>query len=499
MFLNTGSVRINALKTNALAITTSIALLSNIPTASATSVGQFYSELVTGQQVSLTLLNHLKSTERYTRYPDKNVDGMYRQYEWGQSVGLFYTSGKASFSKDSTLAMSFDVGYNHMFKLADSYPGGVHNWNAGEKIFMSKDCFWTGGEPYKGQYKCNDTSGYGKLPVANVRLDWGKGQQRGFMRVGDGFYNTGMITSADLDSALLSSYRGVMAQHSQNGYIFDGGFVTGFMGGNESKMGNLTGNSNYYDPYPLTYDYLYTMRVRKNYQNSGYRAAYGEAKDFLRRSHVDVWYRHPLSSVTSVYVKGQYYYNRAAGDLWQQDVDKGQAAFDTYASAASYEFRLQYDALELMYGFTHIDAPRKNGNGSFSYGFGNAKGYLNLPTNGNYHGFRRDGMDARVVQLRYDFRNFGHPDLYVEYGYHWGEAPIIEKATGATKYGSEYEHAITLRYRPRTGALKGFVFNLQQAFHRPDDTLANIVENDPFPNRGDRTNTKLAISYMFNL
>ena len=487
------------MKVNAFAMTAAITLLSNIPTATATTVGQFYNELVAGQQVSMTFLNHLKTTERYTRYPDANVDGMYRQYEWGQSVGLFYSSGKAGFSKDNTLAMSFDLGYNHMFKLGASYPGDVHNWNAGEKIFISEDCFWTGGEPYKGQYKCNDSSGYGKLAVANVRLDWGKGRDRGYARVGDGFFNTGMITSADLDSALLSSYRGAMMQHSQNGYTFDAGFVTGFMGGNEAKMGNLTGNSNYYDPNPLTYDYLYTMRIRKNYQNAGYRAAYGEAQDYLRRSHAEVWYRHNLSAMTNVYMKGQYYYNQAAGDLWEEDVKKGMAAFDNYASAATYEFRVQHDAFEFMYGFTHIDAPKQGGNGSFSYGFGNAKGYLNLPTNGNYHGFRRDGEDARVVQVKYDFRNFGQPDLFIEYGYHWGEAPVMNKISGGTDYGREEEHAITIRYRPRTGMFKGVVFNLQQAFFRPDDTMAGVIDNDPFPNRGDRTATKFALSYKFNL
>lgn len=469
--------------------------------ANASAVGQAFDDMMSGSNVSVVLLNHGKMTEKYFKDKDKNIDGMDRQHEWGQALGLYYRTGRAQLG-NTPVKMNVNVGYSYMFNLSTDYPGGTHNWNAGEKIFISDDCYWSGGEPGKGQYKCNDSSSYGKLPIANIKFDWGKQRnERGFIRVGDGFYNTGMITAASDDDALLSSYRGIMGQQAWGEYIFDGAFVTGFMKGNDDTMRDLHGSANYYDPDPLTYDNLYTMRVRKKFADKGgYQVAYGEAKDYLRRSHASAYYNLKLAAQTNLFMQTQYYYNRKAGDLWDIDVDKGLASYDEYASALSYEFRLRQGGLEFLYGFTKINAPRENGsgNGSFSYGFGDAKGYLKLPTSGNYHGFRRDGEEAMVVGTKYDFRSFGMPRLYIDYRYHWGKAPINSKTTGEIEYGKESEHAITMSYEPREGMMQGFVFNLKQAFYRPDETLAQIQPGE-ISEKGDKTATKFIVSYMFNI
>lgn len=475
--------------------------MSAMPLTAMADAGELYNQFIKDGTVTVVLLNHGKTTEKYFRDTKNDIDGMDRQYEWGQSVGLFFRSGKVPMLSDN-VTLSANLGYSYMFKLGDSYPGDVHNWNAGEKIFISEDCFWSGGEPGKGQYKCNETSGYGKLPVANVQMNWGKERsQSGFMKIGDGFYNTGMITTATDDDALLSSYRGAMAQQHYNGYIFDGAYVTGFMSGNDDTMRDLSGNANYYAPDPLSYDYLYTFRIRKKFDEpGGYQVAYGEAKDYLRRFHSSAYYTLGITPQTNLFMQAQYYYNHKAGDLWDQDVEKGLAAFDEYASALSYEFRLKYDAWQLLYGFTKINAPRENGsaNGSFSYGFGNAKGYLKLPTSGNYHGFRRDGEEAMVVGAKYDFRHFGLQDLNLEYRYHWGKAPIQNKYSGDTDYGREEEHAITLNYYPRSGLLRGLNVNLKQAFYRPDETLGQLQPGD-ISEKADKTATKLIVSYSFRI
>lgn len=467
----------------------------------ASTIGQVFDDMINGSRVTAVVLNHGKTTEKYFKDKSKDIDGIDRMYEWGQSFGLYYRSGKTQIG-DSPVKMNLNVGYSHMFKLSASYPGDTHGWNAGEKIFTSEDCTWSGGSPGKGQYKCTDTAGYGKVPVANVRFTWGKSRlDRGLLIIGDGFLNSGMITAATDDDALLSSYRGIMGKQAWNGYAFDAAFVTGFMKTNGSRMGDLEGNANYYDPNPLTYDYLYTMRVRKKFgTQGGYQIAYGEANDYLRRSHASAFYNLKLASQTKLHMKAQYYYNRKAGDLWDIDVAKGLASYDVYASALSYEFRLRQGGLEFLYGFTKINAPRENGstNGSFSYGFGGAKGYLKLPTSGNYHGFRRDGEEAMVVGTKYDFRSFGIPRLSLDYRYHWGKAPINSKASGEIMYGKESEHALTIIYEPRHGLMKGFTFNLKQAFYRPDDVLGQVSATDN-SRKADRTATKFIVSYIFDL
>ena len=480
--------------------TTSLFLMLTPFSISAAPLSDLSSALINNANVSMVLLNHGKTTEKYFRDTKKNIDGMDRQYEWGQAIGLFYKSGNLAIGNTGVSA-GIDLGYSYMFNLADKYPGDEHQWNAGEKIFMSEDCYWTGKDPGTGQYRCKSSSGYGKLPVANIRFNWGSTiYDRGFIRIGDGFYNTGMITAASDDDALLSSYRGVMTQFALNSWMIDGGYVTGFMSGNSDKMGDLEGNANYYDINPLTYDYLYTARVRKKFgDNAGFQVAYGEAKDYLRRSHASIYYTLNLGSQTNLFTQAQYYYNKKAGYLWDEDVKEDMAAFDDYASMLSYEFRLNYDAWQLLYGFTKTHAPSKSKDiGSFTYGFGNAKGYLKLPTSGNYHGFRRDGEEAHVVGLRYNFSHFDLPDLYLEYRYHWGNTPVKHKLTGDINYGKEEEHAFTASYEPSTGVMKGFVFNLKHALFRPDETVGQLNETD-IKEKADRTATKFVISYRFSL
>lgn len=471
--------------------------LTIFPVAGHTSViSDTFNDLTTGDTTTISLINYYKSTEKYTKYKPENIDGIKKQHEWGQSVGLFYKTGKTRIGETPVKA-SFNLGYGYVFELDTSYPGDVHNWNAGEKIFQSKECFWTGKEPGTGQYKCKELEGYGKLPVANMQLNW----RDGSMKIGDGFYTVGLISTADPDDALLSSYRGIMLKQKYQEYFFDGAYVTGFMAGNDDEMGDLTGNSNYYDINPLTYDYLYTARVRRKFGlDGGYQIAYGEAKDYLRRYHTDAWYRMKLNPQSSLLMKAQYYYNHEAGDLWQQELEKGQANFQSYASALSYEFQLDHDAWSLWYGFTKINAPLDNPdkNGSFSYGFGNAKGWLKLPTTGGYHGFRRDGTEAMVVGLSYDFRHLGLKDLKLSYRYHWADSPIKGKASGDIEYGSEFEHVIEAKYIPKSGMLKGLNFNFKQSFYRPDDTIAQLTAED-IPNKADKTAIKLIIGYSFNL
>ena len=494
MFIEIGNAVRALSKSNRAVLPVAVASLMTISAGvNASTIGRVFDDLSNGSQVSGVLLNHGKSTEKYFKV-GKNDPAMDRQYEWGQSVALYYRSGRTRIG-DTPVKVNFNLGYSYMFKLASDYPGDIHAWNYGEKIFMSEDCELVG-----TQYKCNDSTGYGKIPVANVKFDWGKSRtNRGMATIGDGFFNVGMITAATDDDALLSSYRGIMAQHTYGEYTVDGAYVIGFMSGNEDEMGDLSGGSNYYDPNPIKYDSLYTLRVRKKFgSTAGYQVAYGEAKDYLRRFHGAAYYNLKLDPQTLLFMQGQYYYNHKAGDLWEEDVEKGMASFDKYASAISYEFRLKRDAWELLYGFAKINAPKAGGNGSFSYGFGNAKGYLKLPTSGNYHGFRRDGEQAMVVAAKYDFRHFGLKDLNFTYGYHWGKAPTISKASDELVFGREHEHAITVGYEPRSGAMKGFVFNLKQAFHRPDAALGNVEATDP-SDKGDRTATKFIVSYMFTL
>lgn len=477
---------------------TIVALCATSSGVNASTLSNTFDELTTGDRLTAVLLSHGKTTEKYFKDTDREIDGIERQYELGQSLGLFYRTGKVRVGY-TPVKVSYNVGYSYMFNIADSYPGDRHNWNAGEKIFISENCSWSGGAPYKGQYKCEESSSYGKIAINNVRFNWGGKRNAGTLIVGDGFFNAGMITAATDDDALLSSYRGLMFKQSYGEYSFDGAYVIGFMSGNEDEMEDLRGNANYYDPNPLNYDSLYTMRVKRNFGKlAGYTLAYGEAKDYLRRSMASVYYNLSLNSRTNLYMQSQYYYNKSAGHLWDEEVEKGQANFDDYASAISYEFRLQRNAFELLYGFSKINAPKEGGNGSFSYGFGKSKGYLKLPTSGNYHGFRRDGEEGMVLAATYDFRYIGIPDLNLTYGYHWGDTPIESKTTGETVYGSEHEHAITVSYEPRRGLMKGFVFNLKQAFYRPDDTIAQLRE-DSLSNQGDKTATKFTMSYMFDI
>ncbi|HIF9180636.1 TPA: OprD family outer membrane porin [Photobacterium damselae] len=490
----------NFINHSALLSTISVyALLSSQP-LHASVFSDLRSAAISNANVSMVLLNHAKTTEKYFKDNKKDIDGMDRQYEWGQAIGLFYRSGNLPIGITGVTA-GIDVGYSYMFNLADKYPGNEHQWNAGEKIFMSEDCYWTGKEPGTGQYRCASSSGYGKLPVANIRFNWGKDiYNRGFLRIGDGFYNTGMITAATDDDALLSSYRGITTQFAVNNWLFDGGYVTGFMSGNGDKMEDLTGNANYYDIDPLKYDYLYTARVRKKFGNgAGFQVAYGEAQDYLRRSMASAYYTLNIAPQTNLFTQAQYYYNKKAGHLWEEDVADDLAAFDDYASLISYEFRLNYHSLQLLYGFTKVHAPSESkGVGSFSYGFGNAKGYLKLPTSGNYHGFRRDGEEAHVLGLRYYISAFNLDNMYLEYRYHWGKTPVKTKLTGDIDYGKEEEHAITASYEPQTGLMKGFVFNLKQAFYRPDEIVGQIGIND-IKEKADRTATKFIMSYKFNL
>lgn len=462
----------------------------------ASAIGQVYDDFTTGSKLNVVLLNHAKTTEKNFTIKDTDIDGFDRQYEWGQSLGLFYHSGKTQLGS-SPIKLSGHLGYSYMFELASEYPGpgDLHQWNYGEKIFQSKKCSMVG-----TQYKCDDSTGYGKLPLANIKLDWGKNKSnRGSVTIGHGFYNVGMITTANDDDALLSSYRGIMAKYDYGSYSFDGAYVTGFMSGNEDEMGDLTGGSNYYDPNPITYDSLYTMRLKKRFSDTGgINIGYGEAKDYLRRFYTMAWYNMKLTPQTDVEMHAQYYYNHKAGALWDVDLEKDQAKFDDYASIIAYTIFLDHGPYSFLFGGTSTSAPLSDGNGSFTYGFGNAKGYLKLPTGGGYHGFRRDGEDAWALRAKYDFRNFGMKELSILYAYHWGEAPIETKDSGELKFGSEYEHTMTLAYEAKEGSMKGFVFNLRHTLYRPDDILGNVQPGD-IKGKGDKNATKFTMSYMFSL
>lgn len=481
-----------------LALPIAVAALCAGPSeVNASTLGNTFDDLMSGSKVTAVVLSHGKTTRKYFKDKDKNIEGMDRQYELGQSVGLFYRTGKTRIGT-TPVKVSYNLGYSYMFNLDDSYPGDRHNWNGGEKIFISEKCYWSG-VAYDSQYKCEESGDYGKIAINNLRFNWGKKTNSGQLIIGDGFFNAGMITAATDDDALLSSYRGLMFKQKYGEYTFDGAYVIGFMSGNEDEMQDLRGNANYYDPTPINYDYLYTARVKRVFgKTSGYTLAYGEAKDYLRRSMASAYYNLKLNSRTNLFMQSQYYYNKSAGNLWEQDVEKGQANFDDYASAISYEFRLQRSAVELLYGFTKINAPKEDGNGSFSYGFGKSKGYLKLPTSGNLHGFRRDGEESMVLQTKYDFRYFGLPDFSISYGYHWGRSPIESKTTGATEYGNEHEHAVTVNFEPKAGSMKGFVFNLKQAFYRPDATIGQLTDED-MRSRADKNTVKFTMSYMFNL
>lgn len=461
----------------------------------ASVIGNTFDEITSGDKVTISLTNYYKSTHKYYKDKIEELDGFDDQYEWGQSVGLFYKTGKVRIGK-TKLKVGTNLGYSHVFPLGDSYPGGYHQWKANEKILKSKNCQWTKPDG-TGQYRCYGFEDYGKVPVANVQLNW----RGGNMKLGDGFYTVGMISAADEDDALYASFRGMMLKQKYKNYQFDGAFVTGFMSGNEDKMGDLTGKANYYDTDPLKYDYLYTGRVKANHgKGKGYTMAYGEAKDYLRRYEARGYYTIDLSPQDSLYMQSVYYYNHAAGDLWQQELEKGHATFQSYASILSYELRYNHDAWSLMYGFSKINAPLDNPekNGSFTYGFGNAKGTLKLPTTGGYNGFRRDGTEANVVSLSYDFRNFGQKALKLVYRYHWADSPVKDKNSGDVNFGSEYEHVVELKYVPKSGMFKGLNFNLKQSFYRPDDTIISKGPDDA-DNKGDRNTIKLLVGYSFNL
>lgn len=466
----------------------------------ASVIGDTWEAFTKNDKITIATVNYLKSTEDYVKTKDKSgktYEEFAYQTEWGQSVGVFYNSGMVPVYGKKVRAR-LNVGYSHMFKLLDDYTGGVHNWNAGQKIFKSKDCFQSG-----TQYKCADTEGFGKVPVASATIGWGKGN----MEIGRGFFNAGMITTSNPDDATMSSYEGVMFKNLfTNDYgrtVVDGALVNGFMAGNEDEMGSLTGGSNYYDTDPLEYDYLYTARVRHNFDKASVSFGYGEASDYLRRFYTDAWYRHDIDAQTFLRSNFQYYYNRSAGHLWEEDVEKGMAAFDEYASILSYDFTLRRDAVAVMYGYSTVSAPnsvRDDKYGSFSYGFGNAKGYLKLPTTGGYHGFRGDGTDAHVIALQYDLRHFGLQDLVLAYRYHWAERPTLSKHTDYDHFvmGSAEEHVVEIKYEPKAGPLKGFYTNFKQSFFRPDADYAQLEATDP-SYKADNTAIKFTLGYSFQL
>ncbi|EJL6535099.1 OprD family outer membrane porin [Vibrio cholerae] len=492
----------------AVKLTLGGALLSSVlavpSIASASSLSQAYKEATTNDKITVSLVNYYKSAHRWdtdVKYFDENgkfqqsKEGHHTQAEWTQSVGMFYNSGKISLG-DSPIKMNLNLGYSHVFELDSQYPGGMHNWHGGQKLLESKDCVWTGGEKFKGQYKCYDVEGFGKVPMANAKFYW-KG---GNLTVGDGFFNTGMITTAAEGDATLSSYRGVMLHHKWNNYLFDAAFVTGFMDGLDDKMGDLTTNSNYYDPYPNTYDYLYTGRVDyRAGRDWGYVFSYGEAQDYLRRFHTNVWMNHMITPETKLHLKAQYYYNKAAGDLWHEDVERGVAAFDDHAYLIAYHGKLERDAWGLWYGYHTVDAPRSDGRGSFSYGFGGAKGYLSLVTSPGYSSFRSDGGQAHVVGISYDLRHFGIPDLKLSYRFHWErKAEQHFDNNDQLAMGRGEEHVIDVFYRPRSGSMKGFEFLLRSSMYRPDRTYARLV-SERSADRGDIDAIKAIVSYSFKL
>lgn len=482
----------------AVKLTLGGALLSSvlaIPSiANASFLGQAYKDATTGDKVTMSFVNYYKSAHRYDSNKLVGTDGHHTQYEWTQSVGVFYKTGNIKFG-DSPVKMNLNLGYSHVFGLDHQYPGDMHNWQAGQKLLQSTDCFWSGGEPFKGQYKCNDVQGFGKIPVANAMFVW-KG---GNMVVGDGFFNAGMITTANEDDATLSSYRGVMVKHKWQDYLFDGAFVTGFMEGLGDEMGDLTTSSNYYDPYPNSYDYLYTARVTRNVNRKwGYMVSYGEAQDYLRRFHTNIWMNHAITPETNLFLKAQYYFNKAAGDLWQEDVERGVAAFDDHASLIAYEGKVTHDAWDLWYGYHTVDAPSAEKSGGFSYGFGSAKGYLSLATSPGYSSFRRDGGQTHVVGISYDLRHLGMPDVNLTYRYHWDNAPVPHHTTNELETGRAEEHVLDLLYRPRSGALKGFEFSVRSSMYRPDRIYAKL-DDTKSANRADINAIKAIMAYSFQL
>ncbi|QRG81448.1 OprD family outer membrane porin [Vibrio diabolicus] len=492
----------------AVKLTLGGALLSSVlavpSIANASFLSQAYKEATTNDKVTVSMVNYYKSAHRWdtdVKYFDENGKfkqdkyGHHTQAEWTQSLGLFYNSGKIKLG-DNPIKMNLNLGYSHVFALDHQYPGGMHNWHGGQKLLESANCVWTGGAPLKGQYKCYDSDGFGKVPMANAKFYW-KG---GNLTVGDGFFNAGMITTAAADDAALSSYRGVMVKHRWKNFRFDGAFVTGFMDGLGDKMGDLTTNSNYYNPYPDTYDYLYTGRIDyRDGRDWGYVFSYGEAQDYLRRFHTNVWINHMITPETKLHLKAQYYANKAAGDLWQKDVEREVAGFDDHAYLIAYHGKLERDAWGLWYGYHTVDAPRaRDGKGGFSYGFGGAKGYLSLASSPGYSSFRSDGGQAHVVGISYDFRHIGLPSLKLAYRYHWERKPVRHHTTYEVAMGRGEEHVIDVFYRPRSGSMKGFEVLFRSSFFRPDRLYAGSGA-DRSADRGDINAIKAIVSYSFKL
>ncbi|OLQ72892.1 hypothetical protein BIT28_06830 [Photobacterium proteolyticum] len=322
------------------------------------------------------------------------------------------------------------------------------------------------------------------------------------MWIGDGFYTAGLISTADENDALLSSYRGFMVRQKYQDYRIRGAFVTGFMAGNGSDMGNLEGKTDYYDIEPsITYDYLYTADVKRTIgDDAGFQIAYGEAKDYLRRYMTNAWVRVPVGTQTNIYAFGQYYYNHSAGHLWDIDREAGMVSFDQYASNIGYILALEHDAWKVQYGYMKTHAPLENESklGSFSYGFGNAKGYMKTTVGGGYAGFRRDGQEAMSVAAIYDFRNFDMPGLDIRYIYNWSDSIAKSKLTGGLDYGKEYEHVIKVNYEPKSGMFEDWYVNYKHVFYRPDATVASLSQDDP-QNKADKTTIKLIVGYNFTL
>lgn len=454
----------------------SLLLPSSAMASFSTSIFQEWKE---NAGANIVLLNYFRSTE----VPNAEKTEMDYQYEWMQNVGLFLGTGQAQLG-NSPITFGLNLGYSHMFRLSDHYPAGYREWTAGEKALKGKDCEWlVNDQGKKTKYVCRSTGSFGKLPVANAIFTWNKKDTAGHLQIGDGYVNSGMITSASNTQPTLASYRGISALQRLGRITLDGAFVTGFMSGNADDegshhMGDLTGKKTSSNLDPVRYDYLYTGRLRAKYLPKGnFSIAFGEAKDYLSRYHTGLDYRFNLSANSNLFLRTQYYYNKG-GSLWDK------TGFKDDASALNYEIRLNYDSLEFLTAMTKFKADNGSGGGAFSYGFGNAKGFLSLATDGNYHSFRRNGETAMVAGVKYTFNEFDLPRLSLQYRYHWGEMVRDSKEI------SDFEHAITMMYRPVSN---GFFMNFKQAFYHPDQ------KGKFFAGDNNRSHTKLVVGYNFSM
>ncbi|MGY0217759.1 OprD family outer membrane porin [Endozoicomonadaceae bacterium StTr2] len=365
-----------------------------------------------------------------------------RVRQWGQGIQLDYTSG---YMWD---VLGFDVSWYSGLKL----DGGKGNTNT--DLLYKTD-----------SGKMQD---YSKIGVANIKARFGDDDVNMLIRGGRLTQDNPIMASSG-SRLTPSSFEGGSVEADFYGYDVYYSYLTKQSERNKngfekfvSKKKDASGKEmELCDVKILGFKHEFDMGL-------GFEFAYGEAKDYKKRSSNEVYYVHEFEPGVSLKLDGQYHWME--GNT-KKKYDLGYASFGKpedqakYAKGKNYESRLYNLNAELVYQqLTAAVSYTQTKDGFFDYYMHNQDhGTGTFWTSRTISDFNHENEKVWQASVAYDFMQY-LPGFKAALTYTHGE-DAYNRPTKKDD-GKEWERDVVLSYDFQQPALKGLAFSYEYSVYR---------------------------------